>query len=168
MAAMDERLVTALRVVAGILVLVTAGFHLLWGLPRSIVYFQGLGFLLERGVLPDPRPFLFVVYGLALLAGPYLVTRDVVTLRRGYQLGAAAMLLAIAAWATWHLTDHFAFLFPGNAVEDGGVAHAGVVRTLVEHYTGNPIEGALKTIELGGAMAFGALLRWDPAVRDED
>lgn len=162
---MDDRRVTVLRVVAGALVFATAAFHLLWGLPRAIVYLQGLAFLLDRGVLPDPRPFLFVVYALALFAGPYLVTRDVVTLRRGYQLGAAVMLLAIGAWAIWHLTDHFAFLFPGNAVESAAADHTGIVATVVDHYIAKPTEGAVKTVELGASMAFGALLRWDPAVR---
>lgn len=164
---MDERTVTALRALAAALVFATAAYHLSWGLPRTLIYLQGLGYLLSQGTLPDPRPFLFVVFALALFAGPYLVTRDVVTLRRGYQLGMLAMGLAIVAWMSWHLTDHFAFLFPENAVAPGDSSHVGVVRTLVDHYVNNPIEGAVKTVELFAAMTFGALWRWDPAIRDE-
>lgn len=163
---MDDRRVTVLRVVAGALVFATAAYHLLWGFPRALVYLQATGMYIESGVLPDPRPFFFVVYGLALFAGPYLVTRDVISLRRAYHLGAAVMVLGIAAWMVWHLTDHFAFLFPGTAPEAADASHTGIVTTLVDHYTGEPIEGALKTVEFTAALAFGALLRWDRSIRD--
>lgn len=162
---MDKRFVTALRVLAGVLVFATAAYHLAWGLPRALIYLEGIGFLLAQGTLPDVRPFLFVVFALALLAGPYLVTRDVITLRRGYQLGMVAMGLSILAWAGWHLTDHAAFLYPGNAGAASDGTHTGPIETILLHYTTEPVEGAIKTIELGAAMAFGALLRWDPAIR---
>lgn len=162
---MDKRLVTGLRALAGTLVFATAAYHLAWGLPRALIYLEGVGFYLAEGTLPDVRPFFFVVFALALLAGPYLVTRDVITLKRGYQLGVAAMALSILAWATWHLTDHAAFLYPTSPSEVVGTTHTGVVQTIVDHYVTEPVEGAIKTIELGAAMAFGALWRWDPAIR---
>jgi len=165
---MDERLVTALRVLAAALVFATAAYHLAWGLPRALIYLEGIGFLLSAGNLPDVRPFFFVGFALALLAGPYLVTRNVVTLRRGYQLGMAMMGLAIGAWMFWHLTDHAAFLYPSNAVPAGQADHTGVVATIVGHYVQEPVEGTIKTIEIGALLAFGALWRWDPAIRDTE
>lgn len=164
---MDKRLVTALRALGAVLVLATAAYHLQWGIPRALIYTQAIGLYLSQGTLPDVRPFLFILFGIALLAGPYLVTRDVVSLRRGYQLGMLAMVLSILAWATWHLTGHAAFLYQTDVQAAGEASHAGVVQTLVDHYVQEPVEGAIKTIELGAAMAFGALLRWDPAVRDD-
>ena len=165
---MDERLVTGLRAIAGVLVFVTAAYHLQWGLPRALIYLQGLGTLLASGVVPDPRPFLFVAFAGALFVGPYLVTRNLVTLRRGYQLGMLAMVLSILAWMFWHITGHGAFLTPGPAPSTLGSDHTGVVTTVLEHYLTTPIDAAIKTSELAAAMAFGALLRWDPAVRPGD
>lgn len=166
---MDERLVTALRVVAAALVFATAAYHLAWGLPRALIYLEGIGFLLSQGNLPDIRPFLFVVFALLLFAGPYLVTRDVVSLRRGYQLGIAVLGLSIATWMAWHLTDHAAFLYANRATTaTAGTTHAGVVETVVGHYLSAPVDATIKTIELGGILAFGALWRWDPAIRDSD
>lgn len=89
-----------------------------------------------------------------------------ISLRRAYQLGAAVMGLGMAAWMVWHLTDHVAFLFPGTTVENVQAGHTGIVSSLVEHYTGKPIEGAITTVGFAAALAFGALLRWAPSIRE--
>lgn len=161
---MDHRRVRAARALAAALVFVTAAFHLWWGFPRSLIYAQALGSLASRGLPPDPRPFLFVAYALALFGGPYLVSRDLVSLRRAYQLGLLAMMLSFAGWVFWHETGHGAFLTDAPAPETGGHSHGGtVLHTVVEHYAVEPVEGVIKSVELLAAALFAALLRWDPA-----
>lgn len=161
---MDHRYVRAARVAAAALVFVTAAYHLWWGFPRSLIYGRALGSLLSRGVLPDPRPFLFVAYALVLLAGPYLVTREVISLRRAYQLGLLAMVLAFLGWVFWHETGHGAFLTGSPAPNTGGDGHShgGVLQTVASHYVVEPVEGVVKSVELLAAAIFAVLLRTDP------
>jgi len=161
-----ERRVTVARAVAAGLVFVTASYHLWWGFPRSIIYLQGFDSLLTSGIPPDPRPFLFVAFAAALLAGPYLVTRDVVSLRRAYQLGVLLMGLSILAWIGWHETGHGAFLTGAPAPEPAGHSHGGVLYTIYDHYVTTPTEGVIKTTELLAASLFGWLLWRDPAVKE--
>lgn len=163
---MDQRTVRYLRIFVAALLFVTAAYHLFWGLPRSIIYGRVLGSYLARGVWPDPRPFFFVAYGLALLAGPYLVTRDVLSLRQAYAVGLVTMALAFLAWVFWHETGHGAFL-PGTPAPDtGGHDHGGgVLHTIADHYVVKPAEGVIKSVELAAAALFAVLLRSDPAAR---
>lgn len=164
---MDRSVRLARAVVAG-LVFVTAAYHLWWGFPRMLVYLQGLGTLATRGVVPDPRPFLFVALAAALLAGPYLVTRDYLSLRRAYIAGVGLMLLSFAAWIFWHETGHGAFLTGLEAPEPEGHSHGGVLYTIYDHYVTTPIEGVVKSAELLAAGLFGWLLRRDPAANRAD
>ena len=159
---MDSRTVRVLRGVAAALVFVTAAYHLWWGFPRSLIYLAAFG----TGVPPDPRPFLFVALGLVLLGGPYLVTRNVVSLRTAY-LGATVLLVgSIAAWVTWHATGHGAFLVDGFAApSSGGGGHShgqqNTVLLILDHYNTEPIEAAIKTVELAAVVIFATLLRVD-------
>lgn len=162
---MDRTVRIARAVVAG-LVFVTAAYHLWWGFPRTIVYAQGLGAILNQGIVPDPRPFLFVAFGVALLAGPYLVTRDVLSLRRAYLAGLALVLLSFAFWIVWHETGHGAFLTGTPAPTSDGHSHGGVLYTIYDHYVTTPTEGIIKSVELLAAGLFGWLLRRDPAATD--
>lgn len=161
---MDRTVRIARAVVAG-LVFVTAAFHLWWGFPRAIVYAQGLGAILSQGIMPDPRPYLFVAFGVALLAGPYLVTRDVLSLRRAYLAGIALMILSFAFWIFWHETGHGAFLTGTPAPTDEGHTHGGILYTIYDHYVTTPTEGIIKSVELLAAGLFAFLLRRDPAAR---
>jgi hypothetical protein len=162
---MDRTVEIARALVAG-LVFVTAAFHLWWGFPRTIVYLQGLGAITSQGIVPDPRPFLFVGFGVALLLGPYLVTRDTISLRRTYLAGASLMLLSFAFWVFWHGTGHGAFLTGTTAPTSEGHTHGGVLYTIYDHYVTTPTEGIIKSVELLAAGLFGFLLRRDPAVSD--
>lgn len=158
---MDHRYVRAARVAAAALVFVTAAYHLWWGFPRSLVYGRALGSYLSRGVWPDPRPFFFVAYAIGLLGGPYLVTRDVISLRRAYQLGLLATVLSFLGWVFWHETGHGAFLTGAPVPSSGGHHDGGVLQTIAEHYVVEPAEGVIKSVELLAAALFAFLLRVD-------
>jgi len=162
---MDRRTVRILRTAAAALVFATAAFHLWWGFPRSLIYAQAFGV----GVPPDPRPFLFVALALALLSGPYLVTREVVSLRTAYVGGIVLLVGSIAAWVFWHATGHGAFLVDGfSAPASGGGGHhhgqQNTVLLILSHFDTEPLEVAIKIIELGAVVIFGTLLWKDPAV----
>lgn len=166
---MDRRTLRALRAVAAALVFITAAYHLWWGFPRSIIYARAFGI----GVPPDPRPFLFVALGTILLAGPYLIRFDVVSLRTAY-VGAILLLVgSIAAWVTWHATGHGAFLVDGfSAPGAGETGHShgtrGTVGLILSHFDTEPVETAIKTVEAAAVAIFVTLLWTDPAVAASD
>lgn len=166
---MDHRYVRAARGAVAVLVFVTAAYHFWWGFPRSLIYARALGALASRGLPPDPRPFLFVAYALALFGGPYLVTREVISLRRAYQLGLLAMILSFIGWVFWHETGHGAFLTgsPAPGAGERGHSHGGVFQTIAEHYVVEPVEGFIKSVELAAAVLFAFLLRYDSAAQSE-
>ncbi len=161
---MDRRTARIFRAVAAALVFVTAAYHLWWGFPRSLVYLQAFG----TGIPPDPRPFLFVALGAVLLAGPYLVSFDVISLRTAYAGAALLLVGSIAAWVTWHATGHGAFLTGGPAPASGGGGHShgsqNTVLLILSHFPAEPVEGAIKLVETAAVVLFLALLRMDPAV----
>lgn len=160
---MDRRTARIFRAVAAALVFVTAAYHLWWGFPRSLVYLQAFG----TGPPPDPRPFLFVALAVVLLAGPYLVSFDVVSLRTAYAGAALLLVGSIAAWVTWHVTGHGAFLTGGPAPASGGGHSHGSQNTVLlvlSHFDTEPVEGAIKLVETAAVVLFLTLLRMDPAV----
>ena len=169
---MDSRTARLLRRVGAALVFATAAFHLWWGVPRSIIYLQALDSYVG-GVVPDPRPFLFVGLGVALLAGPYLISFDVLSLRQAYAGGIVLLVASIAAWVFWHATGHGAFLAsgleaPATGGSEGGHSHGNTVLLVLDHFNTEPLEAAIKTIELGAAAVFAVLLRRDPALAPRD
>jgi hypothetical protein len=160
---MKRRTARILRAVAAALVFVTAAYHLWWGFPRSLIYLQALG----GGLPPDPRPFLFVALALVLLAGPYSVTRDYVSLRNAYVAGTVLLVGSIAAWVTWHATGHGAFLFDGLAAPssgEGGHSHGSTALLILDHFDTEPVEAAIKTVETAAVAIFVTLLWKDPAI----
>jgi len=161
---MDRRTVRILRSVAAALVFVTAAYHLWWGFPRSLIYLAAFG----NGVPPDPRPFLFVALGVVLLAGPYLISFDVVSLRTAYVGGTLLLVGSIVAWVVWHATGHGAFLIEGFSAPDsggGGHSHGGnTVFLILDHFNTEPVEAAIKLIETAAVLLFVTLFRMDPAV----
>ncbi|QIO22142.1 hypothetical protein [Haloarcula sp. JP-L23] len=166
---MERRTVRILRAVAAALVFATAAFHLWWGLPRSIVYFQAYGLFPAGGIVPDPRPYFFVVFAVLLLSGPYLVTRRVVSLRNAYIGGTLLLVGSIAAWVFWHATGHGAFLASGaDAASTAASGHShgsqSTVFLILDHFDTEPLESAIKTIEFLGVAIFVTLLWKDPAI----
>ncbi|PSP83785.1 hypothetical protein BRC96_08200 [Halobacteriales archaeon QS_6_64_34] len=166
---MDRRTARIFRAVAAALVLVTAAYHLWWGFPRSLVYLAAVG----NGVPPDPRPFLFVAFGLLLLVGPYLVSFDVISPRTAYAGATLLLVGSIAAWVTWHATGHGAFLVEGfSAPGSGGDGHShgsqNTVLLILDHFNTEPVEGALKLVETAAIVVFVTLLGRDPAIASRD
>ena len=51
-----------LRYAAGGLAIAVAAIHLYWGFPRLVTQIQA-------GMIPDPRPLLFVASGIAIFIG---------------------------------------------------------------------------------------------------
>jgi hypothetical protein len=166
---MDHRFVRAARAAVAALVFVTAAYHLWWGFPRSLIYGRAILDLASRGLPPDPRPFLFVLYAVALLAGPYLVIHEKLPLRRAYQLGLLAMVLSVLGWVFWHETGHGAFLTGSPAPGAGGHSHShgGVLQTIASHYVVEPVEGFIKSVELAAAALFAVLLRYDRGAAED-
>jgi hypothetical protein len=152
---MESKTVRRLRRAAAALIFVTAAYHLWWGFPRSLVYLTAADSLSASGLPPDPRPFLFVAFGLALLAGPYFVTRRIVPIRYAY-LGAIVLLTgSILAWIGWHATGHGAFLIDGLSAPAGDDGHThgtqNTVLLIVDHFDTEPTETAIKVVEAAAA-----------------
>jgi hypothetical protein len=161
---MERRTARILRAIAAALVFGTAAYHLWWGFPRSLIYLAAF----DGTVPPDPRPFFFIALAVALLAGPYLVTRDFVSLRNAY-VGATLLLAgSIAAWVFWHATGHGAFLVDGFSAPGGGSGHShgtqSTVGLVLSHFDTEPVEGAIKLVETAAIGLFVTLLWKDPAI----
>ena len=165
---MDRRTARIFRAVAAALVFITAAYHLWWGFPRSLVYLAAFG----TGVPPDPRPFLFVALGLVLLAGPYLISFDVVSLRTAYAGATLLLVGSIAAWITWHATGHGALFVEGFSAPDSGGGHThgsqNTVLLILSHFDTEPVEGAIKLVETAAVILFVTLLGRDPALARPD
>ncbi|MBV0923758.1 hypothetical protein KTS45_06040 [Halomicroarcula limicola] len=170
---MERRTARILRGIAAALVFATAAFHLWWGFRRSVIYLMAADRWLATGMPPDPRPFFFVAFAAILLAGPYFVTRGLVSLRNAYVVGTVLLCGSIAAWVFWHTTGHGAFLVDGFSAPGGGGGghHSGDTNAVVlvlSHYVTEPVESAIKTIELAGVAIFVTLLWRDPAIVPKD
>jgi len=164
---MNRRTVRGLRVAASVLVFVTAAYHLWWGFPRSLIYLAAF----DGGVPPDPRPFLFVVLGVLLLAGPQLIMRDYLSLRNAYIAGVVLLVGSIVAWVGWHATGHGAFLVDGfspPSTGDSGHSHASTVTLVLDHFNTEPVEAAIKTVEAAAVAILVALLWKDPVIVPKD
>lgn len=175
-----------LRFVALQLVLVTALLHLLYALPRLALYTpEAMAVYADRGIVPPPRPALFLLTGVAIPAGVLAAWRGWLSLRAAYTLGVALMLVLVVAWVGWHtVLDHGAVL-TGTSTESelGPDHHSGVLDTVVSHYL-EPLAAVLgqaarpgqntallgvvaKSVELAAALVLWVLLRGDPAAERE-
>lgn len=126
------------------LALLAAALHLLWGVPRGIVY-------LQVGRFPDPRPFLFVASAVAVAAAAIWLARG--GPRRPLLAGLASMMVVyVAGYAWWHLGSHGGGLFPGLTP----LQHeANPVVLLLDHLVNDPFILVTVVVEV---VAFGALV----------
>lgn len=139
-----------LRAAALVLGLVVAGLHLWWGLPRFLNY-------ASVGVMPDPRPVLFVLSSHAILVGVTLVGLGVVDARRTYLPGAGLMLAHLVGYVAWHTVyDH--------GLEPGGHHAAEVVHVerlpvvVADHLLHSPLALAAALAEVAVLALLAALV----------
>lgn len=183
-ASVDRTLARTLRILAVQLVLATALVHAVYALARLPLYTPGaLAVYAERGVLPPPRPALFVLASAAAVAGVLATWRGWLALRTAYGLGVALMATLVLAWVGWHTTlDHGAAL-AGGATAGPAHHHGGPVRTALAHYVdplvavvrgaggrggATALGGVVATVlEVAAIVVLGALLRGDPAIDRE-
>lgn len=181
---MDEDLARALRFVALQLVLVTALVHLLYALPRLALYSPAaLAVYADRGIVPPPRPALFLLTGIAIVGGVLATHEGYLPLRQAYVLGLALMLTLVGSWVVWHTVLEHGAVLTGTATETAD-HHGGAFETVVAHYVeplvavvsqgaGRPgantafVGVVSKTVELGAALLLALLLRGDPRARRE-
>lgn len=183
--AADDELVFGLRALALQLLLVTALLHLLYAVPRLELYTPAaMAVYAERGIVPPPRPALFLLTGAAIVGGALAAWRGFLPLRTAYVLGIALSLTLVASWVVWHTVLEHGAVLTGTSTESTLPAdhHSGVLDTVYSHYV-EPLAAVVaqgasrpglntallgvvaKTIELAAAAVLALLLRVDPAAR---
>jgi hypothetical protein len=131
------------------LALLTAGIHLYWGIPRFTNY-------AAVGVMPDPRPVLFVLSGHAILGALTLVLLGVVDKRWTYLPGMVLMLAHLVGYAAWHTVfSHGVARSAETTRHVHDVTHTDAVVSVVEHLVNSPLALASKLAEV---LVFGLLL----------
>lgn len=185
---MDEDLASGLRLVAGQLVVAVAALHLAYALPRLPLYSPtALASYRRAGIVPPPRPALFLALGALLLGGLLATRRGLLDRRTAYLGGIALMAASLLSWVVWHTAlDHGAVLVGssgGSSGDASGHHHGGgLLHTVVDHFLG-PLAAVLtqsassgpgsfkaflavvaKLLELGALALFVVLLRADPTL----
>ena len=134
-----------LRYLAGVLALVVAGIHLYWGFPRLITQ-------LQIGAVPDPRPLVFVVSGVAIIFGvaQILDGRDPKPI---YLAGIGLMAGDIVGYVAWHTVLGHGGFWPWGPDPITHDASAAVV--VVDHLLADPLALGSKIAEsvLAGLLA---------------
>jgi hypothetical protein len=181
---MEESRVRKLRFVTLQVVGAVAAVHLVVGGAQLIRVANAglLGRYFTTYLAADPRPFVFLVSGLAIVAGIVAVARGRIDYRLGYQLGLLVLGAYVLSWVGWHtVLDHGFALRGGTPNTPEGHSHGGLLGTLRSHYvdplvatvtasaegtpgTGRVLLGVVTvSLELLGMALLGALLRVDPA-----
>ena len=139
----------SLEAVAASLVLVTAGIHLWWGIPRFTNY-------ASVGVMPDPRPLLFVLSGHAILIGVSLVALGVIEPRWTYLPGIGLMLVHIVGYVGWHTVYRHGI--EASTHHETAVNHVDDLPLVIaDHLLNAPIALASKLAEVAVIVALAAL-----------
>lgn len=145
---MDDGVRRGLRFGAAQLTFVVGLLHLGLGVINWLRWLQA-GFLLPR----DARWPVFVVSGLAVLAGIYLAGRA--TDRRPYYaVGIVVMLGYAFGYFAWHLSGHRPLLLFGPGVATEAVT----VQWVLDHLFAGPVETVALFAEGIAAAALFALL----------
>jgi hypothetical protein len=181
---MEESRVRKLRFVTLQVVGAVAVVHLVVGGAQLLRVADAglLGRYFTTFLAADPRPFLFLVSGLAIVAGIVAVARGRIDYRVGYQLGLLALGVYVLSWVGWHtVLDHGFALRGGTPNTPDTHSHGGLLGTLRSHYldplvatvtastegtpgTGRVLLGVVSvSLELLGMVLLGTLLRVDPA-----
>lgn len=141
----------ALRYLAGGLALFVSGVHLYWGFPRLITQIEVLA-------MPDPRPALFVLSGVAIVFGiaQLLDGRDPKPI---YLAGIGLMLAYIGGYVAWHTVLGHGGVWPWGPEPHTHDAPAAVV--VVEHLRADRLALIAKIAEATLAVMLAILYRTD-------
>ena len=147
------------RYAAGALAVAVAAIHIYWGFPRLIVQ-------LQAGMVPDPRPAVFVLSGAAIFFGiaQILDNQDPKPI---YLAGIGLMAAYIGGYVLWHaFGGHGGFFWPWGPEPIVHEEPAAVV--VVDHLLSTPLDLASKTLETLLLGLLVVLYRGDPQSTDEE
>ena len=183
---MEEARVRKLRFVTLQVVGAVAVVHLVVG-GAQLLRVAGAGLLgryFTEFLAADPRPLLFLLSGLAIVAGIVAVARGHVDYRLGYRLGLLVLAVYVLGWVGWHtVLDHGLALRGGAPTTPDSHTHGGLLGTLRSHYldplvaavtastegtpgTGRVLLGVVSvSLELVGMALLAVLLAVDPAAQ---
>ncbi|MEA1930175.1 MAG: hypothetical protein U9O06_01295 [Euryarchaeota archaeon] len=150
---------TGVRYAAGLLAVAVAAIHLYWAFPRLFTQFQA-------GMVPDPRPALFIISGVAILFGiaQILDGRDPEPI---YLAGIGLMLVYLIGYVVWHAySGHGGFFWPWAPAP---ITHdQSTVSLVVEHLLATPLDLASKILETLLLGLLVVLYRGEPQSTDEE
>ena len=133
---------THLRYIGAALAYLVAGIHLFHpqrGFPRLVLLVATDNVNLLLG---DPRPLLFVVSGLAIIAGTLLIVWGFP--RKPLYIGGVILMLAyLIGYFAWHLSGHGGFL-PGREPIYHGLSP---IQAVIDHLQTYPIARLSKIAE---------------------
>jgi len=148
-----------LRYAAGGLAVAVAAIHLYWAFPRLLTQIQA-------GMVPDPRPLLFIGSGVAILFGIAQIL-DGRNPKPIYLAGIGLMLAYIVGYVAWHtFGGHGGFFWPWAPQP---ITHPEPLASVVtEHLLVDPLAFASKLLELTLAGLLAVLYRGDSESTEED
>lgn len=147
------------RYAAGALAVAVAAIHIYWGFPRLVVY-------IDAGMVPDPRPAVFVASGAAIFVGiaQILDGRDPEPI---YLAGIGLMVAFLVGYVAWHAVGgHGGFVWPWGPEPIVHDEPAAVV--VVDHLLSTPLDLASKLLETLLLGLLVVLYRGEPQSTDEE
>jgi hypothetical protein len=147
-----------LRYAAGLLAVVVAAIHLYWGFPRLVTQIQA-------GMVPDPRPALFVGSAIAIVFGiaQVLDGRDPKLI---YLAGIGLMIAYLGGYVAWHTLSGHGGLWPWGPEP---ITHSEPVSSVVfDHLLVDRLALVSKLLELTLAGLLAVLYRGNPQSTDDE
>lgn len=144
---------------AGALAVAVAAIHIYWGFPRLVTQ-------LQAGMVPDPRPAVFVLSGAAIFFGiaQILDNRDPKPI---YLAGIALMSAFLVGYVAWHaFGGHGGFFWPW--APEPIVHEEPALIVVADHLLSTPLDLASKLLETLLLGLLVVLYRGDPQSTDEE
>jgi len=147
-----------LRYAAGALAVAVAAIHLYWAFPRLLTQIQA-------GMVPDPRPLLFIGSGVAILFGIAQIL-DGRNPKPIYLAGLGLMIVYLGGYVAWHAySGHGSFFWPWAPAP---ITHdQSTVSLVAEHLLASPLDMVSKLLELLLAGLLVVLYRGEPQSTDD-
>ncbi|ATW87347.1 hypothetical protein halTADL_0543 [Halohasta litchfieldiae] len=147
-----------LRYAAGALAVAVAAIHLYWAFPRLLTQIQA-------GMVPDPRPLLFIGSGVAILFGIAQIL-DGRNPKPIYLAGLGLMIVYLGGYVAWHAySGHGGFFWPWAPAP---ITHdQSTVSLVAEHLLASPLDMVSKLLELLLAGLLVVLYRGEPQSTDD-